>query len=329
MANKKRLNEHEVSILQSDGNYEIEGKLFNIFSKIFVGVEREKFTLYGLEPSAGSDFQFKYNIHCGGKSIEFEKISDHYWEIHCQSFSLKSLKFKTKLWRTGHYIYSNVTGQALAVPYFEHLSENVLEDKRFKISADGTTNYAAVLRLLEIEKKKQETVDQAEKNYFVAEAAIVSFEFYSRLPSEVIKDELEKELNKIIPIDSITIGSCFYSKFYNYEAEVHITFSPEYAYPMSKTEEIIGQVQPKINGMFQFSRYKTEYKSRPFKTSKEAASFVAVIKKREKLEKKLFETARSLSLLDKDIETKDIETEEFDAIKFIQDYKNDDERPID
>lgn len=281
---------HKIEILQSDRKNDVEEKLFKIFSKVFENIERNKFQLYSAKDvNTYSEINFEYNIHYNPFSIIFTNIAGKkYWMIRCEAFSEKSLDKETKYWRTGLYLYSNKNGNICPFKSTIHLDDSILEDEKFTINEDGTSNYEELYEKQEKETEEQKNINESEyltddvsfteeKTYRLNKSCRLEFKIEWFLEKEKLEEVLKRifEKNKIIreiKIDDEDFG--YYSHKYSYKVDMEVFFDTKDCYPQDKAEAKIKEITELADKYFDNELHYKTFDTISFSDEKELYKFI-------------------------------------------------------
>ncbi len=281
---------NRIEILQSDRKNDVEEKFFKIFSNIFENLERNKFQLFSAKDvNTYSEINFEYNIHYNPFSIVFTNIAGKkYWMIRCESFSEKSLDKETKYWRTGLYLYSNKNGNICPFKSTVNLDDSILENDKFTINEDGTSNYQELYEKLEKEREEQEDINESEylqddivspekKTYCINKSCHLEFKIEWFLEKEKLEEVLKRifEKNKIIKeikIDDEDYG--YYSHKYSYKVDMEVFFDTKDCYPEEKAETKIKEITDLADKYFDNELLYKTFDTKSFSDEKELYKFI-------------------------------------------------------
>lgn len=280
---------HKIEILQSDQKNDVEEKLFKIFSKVFENLERKKFQLFSAKDvNTYKEINFEYNIHYNPFSIIFTNVAEKkYWMIQCQSFSEKSLDKETKYWRTGLYLYSNKNGNICPFKSTVHLEEAILEDDKFSINEDGTSNYQELYEKQEKEREEQEDINESEylkddifspqeKTYSIIKSCHLEFKIEWFLEKEKLEEALKRifEKNKIIKELKIDDDYNYFSHKYSYKVDMEVFFDTKDCYPKDKAETKIKEITELCDKYFDNELHYKTFDTKSFSDEKELYEFL-------------------------------------------------------
>lgn len=280
---------HKIEILQSDKKNDVEEKLFKIFSKVFENMERNKFQLFSAKDvNTYSEINFEYNIHYNPFSIIFTNVAGKkYWMIRCESFSEKSLEKETKYWRTGLYLYSNKNGNICPFKSNIHLEEAILDDDKFTINEDGTSNYQELYEKLEKEREEQEDINEVEylededfspeeKKYCINKSCHLEFKIEWFLEKEKLEEALKRifEKNKIIKELKIDDDYNYFSHKYSYKVNMEVFFDIKDCYPENKAETKIKEITDLCDKYFDNELHYKTFDTKSFSDEKEVYEFL-------------------------------------------------------
>lgn len=280
---------NKIEILQSDRKNDVEEKLFKIFSDIFENLERNKFQLFSAKDvNTYSEINFEYNIHYNPFSIIFRNVADKkYWMIRCESFSEKSLDKETKYWRTGLYLYSNKNGNICPFKSTIHLDETILEDDKFTINEDGTSNYQELYEKQEKEREEKEDINESEyltddvfspeeKTYCINKSCHLEFKIEWFLEKEKLEEALKRifEKNKIIKEIKIDDDYNYFSHKYSYKVDMEVFFDIKDCYPENKAETKIKEITDLCDKYFDNELHYKTFDTKSFSDEKALYEFL-------------------------------------------------------
>ena len=280
---------HKIEILQSDRKNDVEEKLFKIFSNIFENLERNKFQLYSAKDvNTYSEINFEYNVHYNPFSIIFTNIAGKkYWMIRCEAFSEKSLDKETKYWRTGLYLYSNKNGNICPFKSTIHLVESILEDDKFTINEDGTSNYEELYEKQEKGREEQEDINEVEyltddvfspeeKTYCINKSCHLEFKIEWFLEKEKLEEALKRvfEKNKIIREIKIDDDYDYFSHKYSYKVDMEVFFNTDDCYPEERAETKIKEITELCDKYFDNELHYKRFDTKSFSDEKAVYEFL-------------------------------------------------------